>query len=293
MNRIHRIKNASFLFSLLTWISALAADPALEQGLLFEVRSQAGKSSYLFGTIHSEDERVMDLPKPIQSAFESSESFVMEVIPDPDAVRRASLTMAYSDGRSLADVIGQSRFRKIVEAMKNRGVSEDALRKFKPWAVVTILSVPPPNTGEFLDINLYKRALAAGKPVRGLETIEEQLAVFDDLSESDQVALLNETLEVLDRLPEVHERLLEAYLERDLAKLSRLVNEYLQVADSAVEKRFKTAVLDARHARMTERMLPFLEKGGHFVAIGALHLTGQDGILARLQETGYDVRGLY
>jgi uncharacterized protein YbaP (TraB family) len=293
MNRIRRIKNASFLFSLFTWISALAADPALEQGLLFEVRSQAGKSSYLFGTIHSEDERAMDLPEPVQSAFGKSRSFVMEVIPDAEAVGRSNLTMAYSDGRSLADVIGQSRFRKIVEAMKSRGVSEDALRKFKPWAVVTILSLPPPKTGEFLDINLYKRALAADKPIHGIETIDEQLAVFDDLSESDQVALLDETLDVLDQLPEVHERLLEAYLKRDLAELSQLVKEYLRVADSAVEERFKAAVLDARHARMTERMLPFLEKGGHFVAIGALHLTGQDGILARLQETGYDVRRLY
>jgi len=128
---------------------------------------------------------------------------------------------------------------------------------------------------------------------RYCETIDEQLAVFDDLSESDQVVLLNETLEVLDQLPEVHERLLEAYLKRDLAELSRLVKEYLQVADSAVEERFKAAVLDARHERMTERMLPFLEKGGRFVAVGALHLMGADGILARLKAAGYDVRRVY
>jgi hypothetical protein len=217
----------------------------------------------------------------------------MEVIPDPEAIRRSSLSMVYGDGRSLAEVVGQARFRQIVEAMKSRGVSEDAIRSFKPWAVVTILSLPPPKTGEFLDINLYKRALAAGKSVQGIETIDEQLAVFDDLSESDQVVLLNETLEVLDQLPEVHERLLEAYLKRDLAELSRLVKEYLQVADSAVEERFKAAVLDARHERMTERMLPFLEKGGRFVAVGALHLMGADGILARLKAAGYDVRRVY
>ena len=293
MNRIRPIRSTLFLFTWLTCIGALAADASLEQGLLFEVRSQAEKPNYLFGTIHSEDERVLNLPEPVLSAFDKSQSFVMEVIPDPQALRQASLTMAYSDGRSLAEVVGQARFREIVEAVKSRGVSEDVIRNFKPWAVVTILSLPQPKTGEFLDINLYKRALAAGKSVHGIETVNEQLAVFDDLSESDQVALLNQTLEVLDQLPEVHERLLEAYLKRDLAELSRLVKEYMRVADSAIEKRFKAAVLDARHVRMAERIFPYLEQGGHFVAVGALHLTGEDGILARLQAQGYEVRRLY
>ena len=281
------------LLALLPWIAVLAAEATWERGLLFEVRSEAGESSYLFGTIHSENERVMDLPPPVRSAFDGSSNFAMEVIPDAEAIRRSMVTMVYTDGRSLALVVGRERFREIVEAMKSRGMSEEAIKDFKPWAIVTILSLPPPKTGEFLDIHLYKSALTAGKPVHGLETIDEQLAVFDDLSESDQVALLNETLEVLEQLPEVHEHLLEAYLQRDLAELSRLVEEYLRAGDSEVEKRFKAAVLDARHERMTERMIPLLEKGGHFVAVGALHLPGEDGILARLKALGFEVRRIY
>jgi uncharacterized protein YbaP (TraB family) len=281
------------LFSFLPWLQVPAAEADFERGLLFEVRSQAGKCGYLFGTIHSEDERVMDLPAPVRSAFGDSRAFVMEVIPDAEAIRRSRHTMTYSDGRSLAGVVGQEQFQEVVAAVKRRGLSEEAIEDFKPWAIVTILSVPPPKTGEFLDIRLYKRALAAGKTVHGIESIDEQLAVFDDLSESDQVALLKETLAVLDQLPRVHERLLRAYLARDLAELSRLVKKYLRVADSEVEKRFKAAVLDARHERMMQRMLPFLEKGGHFVAIGALHLTGEDGMLARLQAAGFDVRRRY
>jgi uncharacterized protein YbaP (TraB family) len=287
------LSSALSLLVLLSWIAPAGAAATVEHGLLFEVRPQGGESSYLFGTIHSEDERVMDLPAPVRAAFGDSRAFVMEVIPDAEAIRLSRVTMTYSDGRSLAAVVGQDRFREIAAAMKRRGVSEEAIEHFKPWAIVAILSLPPPETGEFLDIHLYKGALAAGKSVHGIETMDEQLAVFDDLSESDQVALLMETLKVLDQLPEVHERLLEAYLQRDLGELSRLVKKYLRVADSAVEKRFKAAVLDARHARMTDRMLPFLEKGGHFIAIGALHLTGEDGILARLEALGFGVRPVY
>jgi len=281
-----------FVLILLPWI-ALAAEEAFERGLLFEVRSKTGESSYLFGTIHSEDDRVMDLPPVVRSAFDDSPKFAMEVIPDAEAIRRSTVTMVYSDGRLLAGIVSWDSYRAIVEVMKSRGISEEAIKDFKPWAIVTILSLPPPITGEFLDIRLYKTALAAGKSVDGLETVDEQLAVFDGLSESDQVALLEETLGVLDQLPEVHERLHDAYLQRDLAELSRLAKEYLRAGDSAVDQRFKAAVLDARHARMTDRMIPLLEQGGYFVAVGALHLSGEDGILARLNALGLEVRRVY
>ena len=136
------------LLALLPWIAVLAAEATWERGLLFEVRSQARGSSYLFGTIHSENERVMDLPPPVRSAFDGSSNFAMEVIPDAEAIRRSMVTMVYTDGRSLALVVGRERFREIVEAMKSRGMSEEAIKDFKPWAIVTILSLPPPKTGE-------------------------------------------------------------------------------------------------------------------------------------------------
>jgi uncharacterized protein YbaP (TraB family) len=281
------------LFALLLWLASLAAEETLEQGLLFEVRSEAGKRSHLFGTIHSENDRVMELPAQVEDAFDSARSFVMEVVPDADAILRSMVTMVFTDGRTLEGVVGPDRFQEIVAAMKSRGMAEEAIEDFKPWAIVTILSLPPAETGEFLDMHLYKSALSAGKPVIGLETMDEQLAVLDELSESDQVTLLSEILEVLDELPAVHERLLAAYLQRDLAELARLGGEYLRAGDSEVGGRFKAAALDVRNERMTERVIPLLEQGGHFVALGALHLPGDDGILARLKAFGFEVRRIY
>jgi uncharacterized protein YbaP (TraB family) len=281
------------LLALLPWVASLAEQTSWDRGLLFEVSRERGQNSYLFGTIHSENERVIDLPPPVRSAFDGAGTFVMEVIPDADAILRSMVTMVYTDGRSLAEVVGPSRFQRIVEAMERRGMGKEAIKDFKPWAIATILSVPPESTGNFLDVHLYKSALSAGKPVLGLETIDEQLAVLDDLSQTDQVALLSETLDVLDQLPEAHEKLLKAYLDRDLAELSRLGEEYLQAGDSEVGERFKTAALDVRNERMTERMLPLLEQGDHFVAVGALHLPGEDGILSRLRAKGFEVHPVY
>lgn len=281
------------LLACLLWFATLTAKTTLAQGLLFEVQSESNETNYLFGTIHSDDDRIMDLPQEVKLAFDSSGSFVMEVIPDADAILRSMLTMVYTDGRSLEGVVGRDRFLEVVEAIGSRGMTAEAIKDFKPWAIVTILSLPPARTGEFLDMHLYKSALAAGKPVIGLETIDEQLAVFDALRENDQIELLHETLKVLEQLPAIHERLLETYLKRDLGELARLGNEYLHAGDSEVGERFKEAALDIRNERMTERMIPLLGKGGQFVAVGALHLPGEDGILARLKASGFEVRQVY
>ncbi len=280
--------------ALTLWFAACAAsDQAVGNGLLFEVRSGEDTRGWLFGTIHSEDSRVIELPLPVRDAFEASAGFAMEVIPDTQAILQSMVTMVYTDGRTLEAVIGPPLFQQVVQAIEERGMTEAAIRDFKPWAVVTILSVPPAETGEFLDMRLYKAATAAAKRIVGLESIDEQLAVFEELSERDQVALLRETLEVRDQLPEVFERLLGAYLERDLAALMRLSDEYLRGGDPELEARFRTNALDVRNERMAERILPLLAEDVFFVAVGALHLLGEGGIVQRVRRAGFAVRAVY
>jgi uncharacterized protein YbaP (TraB family) len=278
----------------LCWLSlAAAAGAASESGLLFEVEGPSGKPSYLFGTIHSDDPRVVILPKPVQDAFDGAGVLVMEVIPDQAAIGRSVKAMLFHDGRCLKDVIGASLYAKTVAALKTRGLSEAAVQDFKPWAIITLLSLPQSKTGQFLDLRLYQDALAQGKPVRGLETMDEQLSIFEDLSERDQIALLRETLAVQREMPDVFERLIAAYLSRDLNELLRLSERYLQGGDSALAERFRAAALDRRNRRMAQRLIPLVRRGGYFVALGALHLPGKGGVLKRVMDSGFQVRALY
>ncbi len=263
-----------------------------ERGLLFEIGAEAVPPCYLFGTLHSEDARVLTLSLATQDAFDRSPVFVMEVIPDAQAIIRAMIAMVYTDGRSLAQVVGQPLYGRVVRVMGEMGIPEEAFKDYKPWAAATQIGMPKADTGEFLDIRLYKAALAAGKQVIGLETIEEQLAVFDSLDEEDQIGLLQETLDARDQLPAVFERLLGAYLGRDLAALALLGDEYLRQGDSQLADRFRRAALDVRNLRMAERMHAYLRAGGCFIAVGALHLPGDEGILARLAQRGFEVRAL-
>lgn len=283
---------ARFVFWLTVGLASAAA--VAKPGLLFEIDAteSGAPPCYLFGTIHSEDPRVLSLTTPAQAAFDRSTVFIMETIPDTQAVIRAMMAMVYTDGRGLAQVAGRPLYEQTVQALAERGMAEEAIKDYKPWAAATLLGMPEAGTGEFLDIRLYKAALAAGKQVQGLESIEEQLAVFDTLTEEDQIALLRETLEARPTLPEVFARLLEAYLSQDLARLERLGDEYLRRGDPQLAARFRHAALEVRNQHMTARMLAYLRSGGCFIAIGALHLPGEDGVLARLVQAGFTPRAL-
>ena len=282
---------------LLVWLALagpLAAAGTFDRGLLFRVvPPERGAPSFLFVTIHSEDPRVLALPAPVRLHLDRARVFVLEVVPDADALSASVAAMTYDDGRLLSDLLPEDVYRDSIAALAARGLPEVAVRAFKPWAVMTLLSMPVAKTGQFLDLELYQRALANGTPVLGLETTQEQLAVFEGLGEADQVALLRETLAFLPELPAMFQSLIDAYERRDLAALMQLSDGYLGTADAALASRFQSALIDTRNARMAERLLPMIEQGGHFIAVGALHLPGRGGVLERLAAAGCGIERLY
>lgn len=280
--------------------SLLFGDPAAgdaghaTHGLLYRVDAPtAAAPSFVFGTIHREDARVTELPPPVRSTFDGCAGVALEVIPDAAAIIKAMVTMTYTDGRTLQEVLPPDLYPETAAALADIGMPEEAFKDLKPWAVMTLLSTPPTETGHFLDILLYRAALESGRPVQGLETMEEQLAVFDGMSEADQIGLLRETLKSRSQLPSMFEQLTQVYLARDLGRLVDLSESSLQGGDPRLAELFREAVIDARNRRMAERMRPLLDRGGWFIAIGALHLPGDAGIIALLRRLGYGVSVLY
>jgi uncharacterized protein YbaP (TraB family) len=274
---------------------AMAREEAVAtRGLLYEIRPPGGGApSYLFGTIHSEDRRVINLPPQVRSAFDASPSLALEVVPDASAIIKAMVTMSYTDGRLLRDALPPELYRETAEALGELGMPEEAFKDLKPWAVVTLLSGPPSETGEFLDMLIYRDALASAKRIEGLETMAEQLAVFDDLPETDQVELLRETLASREHLPRIFEELIGAYLERDLERLQTMSEAYLAEGDPALAALFQDVVIDSRNHRMVERMAPLLLEGGWFIAVGALHLPGDQGIVELLRRRNHELMVLF
>jgi uncharacterized protein YbaP (TraB family) len=271
---------------------AAASEMPFGQGVLFRIEQPGGKPSHLFGTMHSDQPEVVRLAQPVATAFDGAGSLALEMDMGAETMMAAMTAMVFSDGRELRGVIGDGLYQRAVEAVTLRGMPEMAIRHYKPWAVLTILSMPPPTTGQFLDLVLYQSALAQGKPVVGLETAQEQIAVFESFSEVEQVAMLRETLDNQHLLGKMFDELTAAYLQGDLERLMELNDQY-GPADSKLEERVQEQLIDRRNHLMVQRMLPLLEKGRAFIAVGALHLPGESGILSLLSAQGYRVERVY
>ncbi len=271
-----------------------SADAGLpfSQGRLFRIGKPGTTPSHVFGTMHSDDQRVLSLPAPVRQAFDSAETVALELDLGPAAMAASMAGMLLTDGRELRDVVGDELYAQTVEAVAGIGMPEMAIRKFKPWGVAMLLSMPPIDSGRFLDLALYQSAKAQGKTVKGLETAAEQLAVFDGLSEPDQIEILQEALANRHLFDRMFKEMTDAYLQGDLGALVRL-NEKYGAGDSAAGQRLQERLLDKRNKLMVKRLIPLLGKGNIFVAIGALHLPGKNGILYLLKEHGFKVKSVH
>jgi uncharacterized protein YbaP (TraB family) len=284
--KTHRVLALLFL-----WLSAVPApaQSTYDKGLLWRVEGLGPEPDYVYGTIHVEDPRVLDLPAAVSDAFGAADRLVMELEPDAATLGEVGTAMTYPDGQSLERVLGNELYRRAAAALAERGIPEAIARNMRPWAVLITLNMPKAQTGLAMDIVLYLQAVQGHKRVHGLESAAEQVAVFADMPAAVQVRLLRDTLDALDQLEEVYQALVEAYLAEDLARMQALNDDAMAVSDAATQALVRERLINDRNRRMVERMLPWLREGSAFVAVGALHLAGPEGILRLLSDRGYRV----
>jgi len=282
------------IFFLVTTVLAAPVGPVKHgKGLLWQISAPDQAPSYLFGTMHSGDSRVNTLPAALTDPFDRATSFSMELIFTGAGIVRMAETMFYMENENLKDAIGEELYEQTRAAFIKVGISTRDLDKKKPWAVIMALGSPRKTGGVmFLDLRLQRRATLQHKPTYGLETMDEQLQVFEGLSIDDQIQLLREALTYQSSNAEQMDQLLRAYLNRDLAALAAISDRYQARAGPAYNK-LMDRLLVKRNYRMLERMQPRLKEGNAFIAVGALHLPGRQGLLTLLENSGYQVTAVY
>ena len=276
--------------------SAIAKDTNSQQGLLWKISQPGVAPSYLLGTMHTEDPRVINLPELIQKRFDEADSASFEIMMDMSTLLKSAAAMFLAEGQTLDKLLSAKDYNYIMNALEAYGMPEEAAKIMKPWAIILTVSMPKNETGEFLDLILYQQAKFSGKRVYGLEKIEEQLSILDSLSIEEQTILLKDTLSYLDKMPHLLDTMHELYLNRDLTKLMQFSEEYMTNDDPNVQKllnKFMNLLVNIRNQTMLERMQPRLREGNAFIAVGALHLPGEQGLLKLLQKQGYRISPEY
>ncbi|MDR9437689.1 MAG: TraB/GumN family protein [Thiohalophilus sp.] len=264
-----------------------------QQGILWEVVPESGQASYLLGTIHSEDPRVTRLPPLVKKKFDQSKIFCAEMKMNAGTQIQMSQGMMYLDGQKLDQQIDRELYQKTVTLIADYGIPEQLVPMFKPWAVGLLLSVPKPESGMFLDYVLYQTAQEQGKQLCGLETPEEVVGLFDNTPLKTQISLLRVAVREHSNLDEMVEEMLQIYLARDLDELLEFSERELEKSGKDVSALVNDSLIEQRNRNMLETMQTQLKKGNAFIAVGALHLPGDVGLLRMLEAQGYRVNAVY
>ena len=263
-----------------------------DEGLLFRVTRDGQPDAYLFGTMHISDPKVMAFAPEIKAAYDASEQFAMEVVLDPEAIQAMQHSMFYHEGETLSHVAGDELYAAVTELTPRHGIPDELVDFMRPWAVYMTLSVPPSRGRLPMDMALMLEAEKDGKPVIGLESVAEQTAVLGDLPLADQLKLLEQTVCHYETLQAETASMVETYVARDLAGLMAQSMRH-RVGDERIDEAVFEALIWRRNRHMFERLQPLLGKRSTFVAVGALHLPGERGLLNLLEKAGYGVERVY
>jgi hypothetical protein len=287
-----RLSRVFLGFALLSCYGTLAAQQAADNALFWRISQNQREAGFLLGTIHSEDPRVLDFTDTFIAQLNSCQVFAMEMVPDLPTLTRLTEYMQYPDTTTLQQTIGQQRFDRVMQALSNYQVPSDWKMKMKVWALMMTLSVPPAETGFFMDLSLSMRAAGSGLKIVGLETLEQQLAFLENMPMDYQLVLLDQALADYPQASEIHRQMVDAYLRDDLAVLSQLSNAQFDQLDVAIKDYFVGLGIEARNHRMLENLLPMLRDSRVFVAVGALHFAGAEGLVTLLRGQGYTLTPL-
>jgi len=264
-------------------------------------RIEGERSSYLFGTIHVSDPQVTTLSTVVEQAFQNSDAVYTEIPMDMQTQFAAVQGMILPGGKTLPEILPVDVIARANSYLGNimPGMSLDAMGQLKVWAIaltLPLLESQLKNLGaEPLDMALYNRAVAEGKEAGGLETADEQISIMDRMSAAEQERLLTDTLDYLDdakqRGVDIMDEMAAEYLKGDLEGLGRLMTKYLDITDPFYDK-LMDSLLIARNQLMAERVDVMLNANpgkSFFVAVGAGHFWGEQGVQKLLRGKGYSV----
>ena len=255
------------------------------KGLLWNIKHPSGASSYLFGTIHLADPRIVALSRAVAERIAEKPNFAMEVLITPDTVRFSVSRMFFSNGEKLSEQLPSGLYDRTVTLLQQHGVSSALVDSVRPWAAYMTLAVPPSGNGLPLDLHLLNLAQSHGNQLFGVETIEEQLGIFEALDLQQQISLLSESVCNYQENQSQIGTMLSLYLAQDLGGLVEIGDKYQTPVNANL---FQKLLID-RNRTMAERIKPWMQQGQFFVAVGALHLPGPTGLLRALENAGFEV----
>ncbi|MEE8126683.1 MAG: TraB/GumN family protein [Nitrospirales bacterium] len=260
--------------------------------ILWKVQSSQN-TIFLLGSIHVLRENNYPLGAPLYEAFEQASTVIFEVDLDELSSPVSQLQMLkkglYSNGQNLQSVLSKESYQTAKADFASLGLDIKNFHPMKPWMAATaVMALEMQKLGYDsaygVDRHFFTKAQKAGKEIKGLETVEFQLGLFDNLSGQMQEFFLLQSLEDLKDIEVRIKEMVDAWTQgnvKDLEGILEGMREYPELFQALVVSR-------------NQKWIPQIEQALQqpepaFIVVGALHLLGKEGLVAALQDKGYSV----
>lgn len=266
---------------------------ARADGTLHSLWELHGKHNtvYLLGSIHVLRPSDYPLPQVVLDAYGSANSLMMEINLeeiDSTQVQTEMLSSAtLPEGKSLPDILGQQRYAHAESLAHALGIELSTFDEFAPWFVAEAISQMQLTALGFqaesgVDMYFMGRARSDGKPLAGLETVHDQIALFEAMSLDAQADYLVSSLEQAHDLPQQVNDMVHAWQRGDTAWFeSQLAQEFGR--DPALYQ----SLLAARNRKWVPKIEALLnEDRNYLIIVGTGHLVGRDSVIDLLKKDG-------
>lgn len=277
-------------------LSAVSILPCLSQNssedkhsIFWEISGKDLKEpSFLFGTIHLICPKDVNYPSLLPEKLAVSKELYLEIdMDDPELMAAMSKNMGMKYETRLSQLLSEEDYGLVSQFFKDSvGLNVSLFNQTKPFFLSSILfnrilGCQP----ESYELNLMGMAHKEGKEVKGLETIEQQLAIFDSIPYQKQAEMLLSLIRDLPKAKEEFGQLVEVYKSQDIEKL-RLISQESEFDFQSQEE----ILLNARNRTWIQKIKKLINKQSTFFAMGAAHLGGKEGVIELLRQEGYIVK---
>src|SRR3954454_89898 len=295
--RAPRPFHARAWFAVLLTLLLAVAPHAQGRSFVWKVTAKQGRTIYLAGSVHLLSDKYYPLKPGYDAAFTHSDLLVEEVDMAEMLAPESQMSMLTRGmlpaGQSLEKLVSADTFKATARKAESLGLPIEPLKRFKPWMLaLTLQAMEWQNAGFNADLGLdkhfYDSAIAAKKRVQGLETLQYQIARFDEMPMEQQDRLLSETLKELDATSDELNKIADAWQAGDAPQVEKMALEDLR-SEPAMYRRL---LVERNQLWLPKIEALFSRSTPAFVIVGAAHLIGPDGLLPLLRSKGYTIEQL-
>lgn len=266
----------------------LQAQPELQKTLLWQITGPGiSKPSYLYGTIHLMCPGDIKVSDTLRARFYSTQKLFLEVdLDDPSVILKTMQFVQMKNDTTLKQLLSSAEYDSLaIQFKKLTGISLSTMNTMKPELVETLIypSLLGCEGAEAWEQKFTKLAKANNMEIKGLETAEDQLKIFDEIPYKEQAKELAGTLKNIDSAKENFNQLLALYKQKNLSALSKMLNQSNELTQ------YDNLLLNNRNRKWIPEIIEQAKLQPTFFAVGAGHLGNDNGVINLLTKQGYSV----